>query len=217
MRVTSLACIQGAWLPDIKPKNVLDIGAGTGLLTLMAAQRYHAQFDAVEIEGEAFVQLSGNVAQCPWTENIKCHHQDIRDFAKENSRAYDLIISNPPFYQNQLKSENSKINLARHDDSLTLEKLAEIIDRHLDQSGIASVLLPVEETRTFLLLAEALSIYPYNQLIISDNPYKKPKSKVTLLTRSSNNIRQQTLSIKNTHNEYSQEYITLLRPYYLNL
>lgn len=217
MKVTSLACIQGAWLPEINPGKILDIGAGTGLLSLMAAQKYKANIDAVEIEADAFHQLSENIALSPWSDRIYSHHQDIRFFAKENSRTYDLIISNPPFYQNQLKSGDLKIDQARHELSLTLPELLHVVHKSLAPDGICSILLPDKETQELLLLASSSPLFAIGQLIISDNPEKPAKAAVTLLSRNKGNNEQRYLNIKTSKKIFTSEYITLLRPYYLNL
>jgi tRNA1Val (adenine37-N6)-methyltransferase len=217
MKVTTLACIQGAWLPDMNPNNILDIGAGTGLLSLMAAQKYQAKIDAVEIETDAYHQLIDNIAASLWSERICCHHQDIRHFAKENSRTFDLIISNPPFYQNQLKSSDQKINQARHELGLTLVELLKIAHDLLAPEGICSILLPVKETEDLLSLVSKIPLYATLQLIISDNPLQSPKAAVTLLSKNKGNIDQRQLLIKTNQKIFTKEYITLLRPYYLKI
>lgn len=217
MKVTSLACIQGAWLPDTHPDKILDIGAGTGLLSLMAAQKYKADIDAVEIETEAFHQLKENIALSPWSDRLCCHHQDIRIFAKENSRTYDLIISNPPFYQNQLKSGNIKIDQARHELSLTLPELLDIVDKHLSPNGLCSILLPIRETEYMLSIISSIPLFATGQLIVSDNPLKSPKAAVTLLSKSERKNEQRHLYIKSGEKKFTSEYITLLRPYYLKI
>jgi tRNA1Val (adenine37-N6)-methyltransferase len=217
MKVTSLACIQGAWLPDINPGKILDIGAGTGLLSLMAAQKYRAKIDAVEIEADAFHQLSENIVSSPWPDRIYSYHQDIRHFAKENSRTYDLIISNPPFYENQLRSGDFKIDQARHELSLTLPELLDILDKCLSPDGLCSILLPIKETERMLSLIKSIPLHAAGQLIISDNPLKSPKASVTLLSKNGSSNVQRHLHIKSSIKKFTSEYITLLRPYYLNL
>ena len=217
MKVTSLACIQGAWLPDTEPKLILDIGAGTGLLSLMRAQQNVGEIHAVEIEDHAFEQLVGNVKKSKWSDRIECYHEDVRDFAKENSRTYDLIITNPPFFQNQYKSDNQKVNTARHDSSLSMNDLLGAIIKLLDPQGVVSVLLPIEETRLFIDIATAEMLYPNKQLIIIDSPKKRPKAAVTFLSKKPGENKKTTIHIKNEQNELSSEYITLLRPYYLKI
>ena len=217
MKVTTVACIQGAWLPQLTPKNILDIGAGTGLLSLMAAQRYNCTIDSVEIEQDAFTQLKENVAQSLWNSRINCHHEDIKKFAKHTGKRYDLIISNPPFYSKQLKSSNTKINHARHDTSLTNEELVDISDRLLNDSGNVSILLPLVESAQLHNLCEQSSLFVASQLLISDSKGKEPKAIVTILSKKSLKTIAKRLIIKNDEGQYSQDFISLLDSYYLYL
>ncbi len=217
MKVTSLACIQGAWLPDFHPQKILDIGAGTGLLTLMAAQKYDADFDAVEIQSDANQQLISNISQSPWSRKIRCHHMDIRDFAKDNSTTYDFIITNPPFFQNQLQSEDPKINQAKHSTDLGLAELLDVVSKLLNSDGIASILLPAAETSFMIHQARLLSLNTIKQLIIHDQLHKPPKAIVSYLSKMPEKTVRQILSIKNSQNNWSSEYLALLRPYYLNI
>ena len=217
MKVTTMACIQGAWLPHLTPKNILDIGAGTGLLSLMTAQRYNCTIDSVEIDRDAFSQLKENVAQSLWKSRITCHHEDIKKFAKHTSKRYDLIISNPPFYSKQLKSSNAKINHARHDTGLTNEELVDISDRLLNDSGNISILLPLAESAQLHKLCEQISLFVASQLLISDSKGKEPKAIVTILSKKSLKTIAKRLIIKNDEGQYSQDFISLLDSYYLYL
>jgi tRNA1Val (adenine37-N6)-methyltransferase len=217
MKVTSLACIQGAWLPDIAPRRVLDIGAGTGLLTLMAAQKYQAHFDAIEIDALTFEQLNENIRESPWHGNITCFHNSIQKFAKQNSITYDLIITNPPFFTNQLKSPNGRINMARHEDGLTMETLVEICSNLIKPEGLISILLPLRETIKMRSLAASFSLLPVRSLTISDRPYKSPTWAVTLLGKTSMIPQSQQLTIKDKSGGYSAQFKSLLGAYYLNL
>jgi tRNA1Val (adenine37-N6)-methyltransferase len=217
MKVTTLACIQGAWLPEIQPERVLDIGAGTGVLTLMAAQKYDADFDAVEIDVLAYEQLCGNVKGSKWAERIECHHRSIQSFANENSRNYDLIIANPPFFQNQLKSPERRINVARHENTLTVEELIGLSANLINENGIISILLPVAETKTMLSIAGVCSLFPVRQLIIRDNPNRSSKAAVTWLSGVPENHEPSQLVIRNEDGQFTSEYKTLLSAYYLNL
>ena len=217
MKVTSLACIQGAWLPDIEPQQVLDIGAGTGLLTLMAAQKYQAHFDAVEIDALAFEQLYENIQESPWHGSITCFHDSIQKFAKQNSITYDLIITNPPFFTNQLKSPNGRINMARHEDGLTMETLMEICSGLLNPDGLISILLPISETQKMLSFAATLSLFPVRQLTVRDRPFKMPKAAVTLLGQTDTLPHSGQHIIKDQKGKYTKQFKSLLSAYYLNL
>src|SRR5262245_58656662 len=126
MKVTTDGCLFGAWVAASKAgnaaagKHVLDIGTGTGLLSLMYAQKHpHAQIDAIEIDEAAAQQAADNFAASPWQKRLQLIHSDIKDYRP--SHPYDTIISNPPFYENQLSSGNAKKNMAHHSSSIGLE------------------------------------------------------------------------------------------------
>lgn len=145
MKVTTDACIQGAWTPLLPGvKRILDIGTGTGLLALMLAQRTRgsAEIDAVEIDAAAASQAKENAGCSPWADKIRVIHGDICELPL--TVPYDLIICNPPFFRNSLQAPEHRRNAARHDGSLSLESLREVIRRRIAPGGTASVLLPAD-------------------------------------------------------------------------
>lgn len=218
MKVTTIGCIQGAWLPDhFNPQHVLDIGAGTGLLTLMAAQKYEAVCDAVEIDEQACSQMKENFCNSPWRDRLSAHHADIRDFAKENSMKYDLIISNPPFYHNHLKSPGSRVNQARHQTTLDLRTLLGLMAEMISEEGLISILLPVRETEDIMRHTAAHSLQLRDQLLIADSSGKPPVAIVSILGKSEKKLRGETLYIKDANGDFTHAFKTLLRPYYLNI
>lgn len=217
MKVTTLACIQGAWLPVQRPGRILDIGAGTGLLSLMAAQKYNVQIDAVEIEAAAYHQLLENINASPWKEKVTAHQANILDYAGESRLNFDLVISNPPFYNDQLTSPDSRVNLARHHTGLQLETLIEIIDTILTSRGKASLLLPPEESNILKDLIRPRPLFVSNQLIIHDRNDRPAKAIVSILSRSAASNQADTLVIKTETDAYSNEFKSLLGDYYLNL
>lgn len=217
MKVTTVACIQGAWLPKFSPIKILDIGSGTGLLTLMAAQEYNSNIDAIEIEDDAYGQLHENITQSPWNHRIKCYHTDIRLFAANVSNCYDFIICNPPFYENQLLSSDVKINHARHQTSLTIEALIEISIRLITKVGKISILLPPSETIKLKELCQKKPLFHAAQLVILDKEKKEPKAIVTILSKNQSKFISDKLIIKNNDGAYSSVFQSLLNPYYLYL
>ena len=215
MKVTTVACIQGAWLPDFFPANVLDIGAGTGILSLMAAQRYACPIDAVEIEHNAFYQLKDNIDSNPWNERIQGYHMDIKAFAKQSSKKYDLIISNPPFYQNQLKSLNDRINQAKHETSLTVSELLDVSSFLLSESGKISILLPLTESNQLSTIIPDKGLFFVDQLVISDTIGKTAIAAVTILSKTYKKPVEKKLIIKNENGSYTTDFISLVKDYYL--
>ena len=119
MKVTTDACLFGAWVAnringlDLKGKHFLDIGTGTGLLSLMVAQQTDASIDAVEIETAAANQAQENFEQSPWNNKLFLHNSSIQTFIPQHK--YDFIFTNPPFFFNDLKSKNHARNIALHD------------------------------------------------------------------------------------------------------
>lgn len=142
MKVTETACIQGAWAPlSNQVKRVLDIGSGTGLLSLMLAQRYPTiEIHAVELDEAGFQQGQENIAASAFASRIQAWHGDIREF--ETETLFDFIISNPPFFEQQLKSPNPNKNLAWHSDQLNLTELLHAVSRLVAPHGKACILYP---------------------------------------------------------------------------
>ena len=149
MKVSTDACILGAWTPILpNTKNVLDIGAGTGLLSLMLCQRKNElTIDALEIDENAYLQAVQNIEASTFANKVQVHLADAKTW--QSPMQYDLIICNPPFFSNNLKGENATRNLARHNDHLDFESLAGIIDHYISDNVYASILLPTTETNNW--------------------------------------------------------------------
>ncbi|MEO8711563.1 MAG: methyltransferase, partial [Parafilimonas sp.] len=153
MKVCTDACLFGAWAahnPQLEASNILDIGTGTGLLSLIYAQKnMHASIDAIEIDEAAVQQARENFEASIWKERLHVYNTSIQQFATSSNKKYDVIICNPPFYENDLKSENKQRNLALHSDALTLEELISDVDLLLGDDGSFFVLLPFHRTKYF--------------------------------------------------------------------
>ena len=168
MKVCTDACLFGAWVASkTSAAKTLDIGAGTGLLSLMLAQRSAAHIEAVEIDEHAFEQSQENFNTSPWRDRLKIFHVPIQSF--DNGR-YDLIISNPPFYSNDLKSENRKRNLALHSEALNLEELLASVKKLLAEPGSFAVLLPFHRAAYFENLATKYGLYLQEKVLVKQTP-----------------------------------------------
>ena len=144
MKVCTDACVFGAFVAEYlasqKINNCLDIGTGTGLLSLMLAQKNDMGMDTVEINTEAYLQAKENIENSIYKNKISIHNQNILEF--DNNKKYDFIITNPPFYEGDLMSSQQNKNQAKHNESLTLPKLLQSIIRLLKDNGEFAVLLP---------------------------------------------------------------------------
>ncbi|MCF0054460.1 tRNA1(Val) (adenine(37)-N6)-methyltransferase [Dyadobacter sp. CY356] len=177
MKVCTDACVFGAWADVEKAERILDIGAGTGLLSLMVAQRNReAKITAVEIDKDAFLQATENAGNSPFKSQIEVFNTAIQDFLP--SEKFDCIITNPPFFQSDLKSPDAKINLAHHADSLSFEDLLTAIKRLLQPNGKWNILLPVDEGLVFQSLAENSGWKLRRELTLYHQKGKKPFRKL---------------------------------------
>lgn len=218
MKVTTDACIQGAWTPvDKEVKRVLDIGAGTGLLSLMLAQKApNIIVDAVELDEQAATQAGQNFAGSPWPDRLNVICGDIQAYMVTHN--YDLIISNPPFFNNSLKGPEASRNKARHTTTLSYDGLLNAIDKNLNPGGLASVLLPRPESDLWEQLLEKDGWHIHSSLQVKDNDNATIKRIVFLFGRHSPDRRStQLLVIKQSDGSYTDAFKQLLSPYYLKL
>jgi tRNA1Val (adenine37-N6)-methyltransferase len=213
MKVTTDACILGAYTDVKGAKCILDIGTGTGLLALMLAQRSHAEIDAIEINESAYNQAVVNVNGSIFKDKITIYNTSIQDFITD--KFYDLIISNPPFFQNHLKSETESRNNSLHTDTLSFEDLLSSVLRLLSPNGTFVVLLPMYESSVFEQLAILQELYPQKKLTIHHRKGSKILRIITTFGRIKKEIINEELIIKNPDESYTPDFQALLKDYYL--
>jgi len=218
MKVSTDACIQGAWTPIYESvKRVLDMGAGTGLLSLMLAQRApQIYIDAVELDEHAAIQATENIAASPWTERINLAQADIKVYVAEEK--YDLIICNPPFFKNSLLGDDSKRNVARHTIALSYEDLLNSCKARLATGGSASVLLPYSEYQYWQTLIAQHGWQETAQLMIRPRRDLAVNRVVSVIQQNGNSaIKTQELTIYEQAGVYTEAFKQLLAPFYLHL
>lgn len=218
MKVSTEACIFGAWIPvEDHCKTILDIGAGTGLLSLMLAQRTNLRIDAVEIDPEAAGQCQENFESSPWADRLKLYTTSVFDFANQDVPRYDLIICNPPFYTASLKSNTVSKNLAKHDTGeFNKTDFAKSIDQLLTNTGTAYILYPKPEADEFTILAKTLGLFVKEVLIIKNQPTKTTFRIVLKVSRQVVHGDTEELCIRSGQN-HTTEFEQLLKSYYLRL
>ena len=220
MKVCTDACIFGAWLTQksITGKwdiaHCLDIGTGTGLLSLMYAQKnLKAIIDAVEIEENAGIQAKENFLSSAWSNRLKIHHTDIKKFVSD--KKYELIISNPPFYENELSTNEKNKNIAKHDAGLRLENLMGVIKKHLAPAGRFAILLPLHRIEYFEDLAAENNFFPQEKLLVRQTPKHNFFRCGMIFSQNKTELKPAELIIKN-NNDYTNELIELMKDYYLD-
>lgn len=218
MKVSTDACIQGAWTPLMpEVRTALDIGAGTGLLSLMLAQRRPSmQITALEIDVAAAKQASENFRLSFARDRIRTVETDARHF--NAPEPFDLIVCNPPFFINSLKGGQANRNIARHDIFLSLDELAEIIVRSLKPMGYASILLPVREHEQWQIVARKHGLHIFQTLGIVPRFGLTANRIVSLCAGTQIRERlSEELVIRNPDHSHTPEFSELLRPYYLDI
>lgn len=214
MKVTEVACLLGALCPIENVSNALDIGGGTGLLSLMLAQRSKMHIDMVELDKHAFEQASLNIEATPFASQIICHFADIRNF--ESANQYDLIISNPPFFENQLASPNKDKNRAWHSTDLTLTELIMAVDRLLHKHGKFVLLFPSSRESELNQVCEIHSLSLNKIIHLKHSTLHHSKLMIVTVSRIKTEVEVLDFFMK-TNNEYSTEFKNLLKDFYLNL
>lgn len=221
MKVTTDGCLFGAIAASQLqkgPLKVLDIGTGTGLLTLMLAQvNQQATIHAIEIEEQAALQAGENIAASPWSERITVYHQDIKDYQPTDK--YDCIISNPPFYENELKSDDRQKNKAHHDEGLLLSKLFTIIKQLLAPGGRFYILLPFKRKREAEILCKDMQLAIHHTILVRQS-VTTDYFRVIVDGQHVNNdepVIETELTIRDKDQQYTAEFTNLLKAYYLYL
>jgi len=215
MKVCTDACIQGAFTASRMPAvpSLLDIGTGTGLLSLMLAQKSSAAIDAIELDEQAALQAAENFAASPWAERLSVIRRDVREYTGVE---YPFIITNPPFYENDLKSSSSKRNAAMHAVSLGYEELLAAISRLLAPGGSFSILLPYEGFQRFQVLASAAGFTLRELLLVKQTPAHGYFRAVGIFG-SAGPLQTTEMAIYDERRVYTPEFSALLRGYYLFL
>lgn len=225
MKVTTDACLFGAWVaneaigltPEVK--TVLDIGTGTGLLALMYAQENSkAIIQAIETDEDAADQAAENIATSPWENRIKIINADARNFSFPQQ--YDVIISNPPFYKNDLKAGNKKKNIAHHGDDLSLAELLAVIKNNLSLNGKFYLLLPYKRNEEIMKLLSENELTILQLILVRqsvEHDYFRIMLTGKLNTGKANEMMIDEIAITDKTQQYTPVFKELLQDFYLRL
>ena len=220
MKVGTDGVLLGAWAPvDHNPYSILDIGAGTGLIALMLAQRSHAeQVDAIEIDDEAYEQCVDNFEESPWGDRLFCYHAGLDEFMEEPEDEYDLIVSNPPFYSEDYTSGNESRDKARFEASLPFEDLADAASILLSDAGVLAVIIPYKEEARFVAIARENELYPVKITRVKGTPTAETKRSLIAFSRTETlDPAFDELVIETARHIYTEPYIALTQDFYLKM
>lgn len=223
MKVCTDACLFGSFtakfqVPNYHLLQILDIGAGTGLLSLMYAQKNSAAIiHAVEIDEAAAQQATENFAASPWKKRLHLYNASIQQFSSANIQQYNLIVSNPPFFDNDLKSDDNKRNLALHSSELSFEELLEAVTKLLADNGVFAVLVTYHHAIEMIELAAAKSLFVQQRINVKQTPEHNFFRTILFFARQETAATESEIIIQQTNGEYTTEFAELLKDYYLYL
>lgn len=214
MKVGTDGVLLGAWANCTNVKYALDIGAGTGLIALMLAQRCNAVIDAVEIDKNALIDAKENIAQSPWANRIHIFDSSIQEFTP--NRKYDLIVSNPPFFSQSHKANTNSRTMARHNDSLSANDLFNNVYRLLDINGRFCLVIPTDNFENYCEAAKSYNLNCNEIYWLKPTPNKPPKRVLIEFSFQNNNTIENYMIIEDRgRHQYSEKYKTLTKDFYL--
>jgi len=216
MKVGTDGILLGSWANGSEADKILDIGTGTGLIALMLAQKYPAQIDALEIDNEASLQASENIAASPWNGRIKVVNMSFQEFITVKDRKYDMIVSNPPFFQNSFKAPAKGRMLARHNDLLSTAEILSGARNILIAGGTLSIILPYIEGNVFIATASGYGFYCIRKTNVIPSPGKTVNRLLLEFSEVKSRLAEDNLIISTgARHHYSDKYKLMTRDYYL--
>ncbi len=217
MKVGTDGVLLGAWANFSASGHVLDVGTGTGLIAIMAAQRTKtAIIEAVEIDEDAYRQAQENVAACKWSQRIKLYRGDFKIFAQSCKQHFDHIASNPPFYNSTRKPDGASRALARHDETLSLEDILRGCASLLEPNGRISLILPVQLESELEYVIRNYGLFLSALTYVKPTPTKPPhRILVELAYHEKDYIPNELIIEAFGRHQYSETYRQLTDPFYL--
>lgn len=216
MKVGTDGVLIGAWCPVENINSILDIGTGSGLISIMLAQRTNAQITAIDIDADCCAQAVGNISATKWETRLSVECTSLQDYTKKHTCGYDLIVSNPPYFVDSLQTPDHKRNTARHAATLTHEELIHCSTRLLNPSGLLCLILPVTEATNIIVEALASGLHLAKLCKVYSSPSKEIRRMLCFeLTDKEIQYSTQTLVIHSENGEYTDDYKALTRDFYL--
>jgi tRNA1Val (adenine37-N6)-methyltransferase len=212
MKVGTDAVLLGAWMPVPETcDNILDIGCGCGVISLMLAQKSNAKITGIDMDEKSVKEAQRNAESSPWKERVHFIHENVQIFAQKTTEKFFLIVSNPPFFENSLKSPEKSRNISKHNETLTLEELVAAVDILLSTNGRFGIILPVENAEKFEKLAINYLLYATKKTYIFPTRTKKANRILMLFERKPLVCEENNLVIRD--NGYTDEYYLLVKEY----
>ena len=219
MKIGTDGVLLGAWTSlENQPNAILDIGAGTGLIALMLAQKSDAEtIDALEIDADAYEQCADNFECSPWGDRLFCYHAGLDEFVAEIKNKYDLIVSNPPFYSEEVTSGDAARDRARQNQSLPFEELVAGVYHLLSEEGVFSTIIPFKEEEEFLKLGSCFGLIPQRITRVKGNQDSEIKRSLLEFRFLKGSCIMDELIIEKERHQYTDAYKALTQDFYLKM
>ena len=220
MKVGSDGVLLGAWADVTNTKKILDVGTGSGLISLMLAQRAdNAQIHAIDIDESAVFQAQENINNSPWANRITVEHTSLQNFAASSNDLYDLVVSNPPFFNQSLQAPKANRTQARHTVLLPHHDLILCSKKLLHPHGRAAIILPVMEGEKFVEIAENEGLFCARKVVVFPKPNASAKRLLLEFSLIERNVLEQSELVieSEIRHVYSKEFALLVKEFYLNL
>ncbi|MFY9309758.1 MAG: methyltransferase [Bacteroidia bacterium] len=216
MKVGTDAVLLGAWVNAANVKTILDIGTGTGIISLMLAQKSQALIDAIDLDRNAYMQAQENIGSCKWSDRIQVHHISLQQYAINAKHKYDLIVSNPPYFVDSSKAlEESRTN-ARHTDQLSFADLLNGVLKLLGPGGKFHVILPTKESQLFREMAEEHKLYLTKLTRVITRTDKPEKRLLMKFEFTKKPLEEDSITIEqDERHSYTDQYKELTKDYYM--
>lgn len=216
MKVGMDGTLLGAWAKADNPQQVLDIGTGTGLIALMLAQRFqNAQVMAIEIDDNASQQAAENFQNAPWSKRLSVEQISLQNF--HHPSPFDLIVSNPPYFENNLKANSKQRTQARHTDTLSFETLIECSAKLLSKKGSLAIILPSASKEKVEQIALNHHLHLNRLCWVKGTEKTAIKRAVMQFSFQENILEESTLVVEQERHVYTKEYTQLCKDFYLKM
>jgi tRNA1Val (adenine37-N6)-methyltransferase len=217
MRTGTDAVLLGAWMSPENRSSILDIGTGCGVIALMMAQKSKADITAIDIDGDSVRQASRNFRESPWNVRMKALHCSFQEFSRQQKGTFELIVTNPPFFRNSLRSPLERRNFARHDDQLNIHDLLSGVKSILGHKGTFCLILPAEDSASFREIAQSYNLFPARQLLVRSKPGSKPKRTAMEFSFSEKEyVVSEEIILRREDNSFTENYRELTKDFYLD-
>lgn len=217
MKVGTDGVLLGAWCNVKNVSSALDVGTGSGLIAIMLAQRNReCLVSAVEIDRESCTEAKENAARCPWSERINISHSSFQEYYRKNDTTFDLIVSNPPYFQNSLLNPDPKRSVARHAGLLPVPDLITGVNKLLSKKGKYCMILPVPEAGLFIKTAAGEGLFCRKITTVIPNPGKPPGRYLMEFGKTKGEIEKDELIVElDERHKYSEDFKRLTGAFYL--